>query len=552
MSFCNNNIIDVATSDRGAIYLGVWDTLNVRQQQFDVSAWLDAYGDDGVLTILNQRRTDALPYEVADVTLENGIATWTFDETDTAIVGEGKAALVYIRAGETIARTAPIPTYTAPTIGMTGIEPPDPWEAWYTRILEASAAAQQAAAHAGVSASNAASAAESAYTQAQQAATARSQAVEARNEARAARDEAQAAQGLAETARDQAQLYAGDAQTAATAAAAAKTAAETAKSGAEIAEANAEDAESGAQAAENGAVSAQSAAEAAQAAAEAAAAQAEANKYAAFATDGASAITRFRAALGADAIPVKTALVKQTAGTVPLDWTLRRCGKNQFDASTVLWKKSYIISSTGEEASNSNYAYTLPLIPVIPGARYVASGFRDRETDVSLLLNTYCTVCFYDATGTFRARYGTYGPNANPYFTTPSIAAGDAYDCCFIRFYCTNDLIGDDNKVKSSVYASGAWHDVAIQFEILDNPSATAADATAFEPYAGVEYAVPITALNTPTAPTATVTTALGQNVFALIPASLPAVGSSFSATATMDLRARLDPTLVYDSLRGA
>ena len=30
MSFCNNSIIDGA-SERGAIYLGVWDTLNVRK-----------------------------------------------------------------------------------------------------------------------------------------------------------------------------------------------------------------------------------------------------------------------------------------------------------------------------------------------------------------------------------------------------------------------------------------------------------------------------------------------------------------------------------------
>ena len=201
MSFCNNNIIDVA-SDRGAIYLGVWDTLNVRQQQFDVSAWIDAYGADGVLTVLNQRRTDELPYEVADVTLENGVATWTFDETDTAVVGEGKAALVYVRAGETIARTVPFATYTAPTIGMTGVTPPDPWESWYTRVLEASAAAQQAASSAAASASSASTAAAITNTQAQRADTARSQAVEARNEARAARDDAQAAQSLAETARD--------------------------------------------------------------------------------------------------------------------------------------------------------------------------------------------------------------------------------------------------------------------------------------------------------------------------------------------------------------
>lgn len=299
MSFCNNNIIDVA-SNRGSVYLGVWDTLNVRQQQFDVSAWLDAYGADGVLTVLNQRRTDALPYEVADVTLENGIATWTFDETDTAVVGEGKAALVYIRAGETIARTVAIPTYTAPTIGMTGSEPPDPWESWYTRILEASAAAQQAASDAAASASSASTDAETARIRAEQAALARSQAIEARNEARSARDEAQAARGEAVTA---AGTATGAAETATTAAGAAQGA----QSAAETAQRKAEDAQSAAE-------TAKGKAEDAQAAAEAAAATVAQTMLAAFATETQTDSTTTQIAvvetnLAADNLPLKDLII---------------------------------------------------------------------------------------------------------------------------------------------------------------------------------------------------------------------------------------------------
>lgn len=274
--------------------------------------------------------------------------------------------------------------------------------------------------------------------------------------------------------------------------------------------------------------------------------------YGAYPTEGATAITRFRTLLGADNIPTKTALVKQTAGSVPMDWTLRRCGKNQFDAVTVTFKKGYNINSSGAEATNSAYAYTLQLIPVIPGARYVASGFRDRATDVSLLANTFCTMCFYDAQGVFKTRHAPYGDSQNPVFTTPSIANGDDYDCCFVRFYCSVGLIGDDNKIAKRAYIGNVWYDVAIQFEIVDDPSATAAAATAYEPYSGVDYAVPITALDTPTAPTETPITALGVNVFSLFPTNLPAVGSSFSATATMDIAARLDPTLVYEQLKTA
>lgn len=425
-------------------------------------------------------------------------------------------------------------------------------EAAQSAAETAQGAAEQAASDAGASATTASTAAETARIRAEQALTARNQAVEARNDARSARDEAQTAQAAAETAQAAAETAQGKAEDAQEAAETAQGKAEDAQSAAESAQTAAETAQGLAEDAQGAAESAQTAAETAQAAAEAAAAEAAANKYAAFATEGVSSATRFRTILGADGIPTKTALVTQTAGDVPMDWTLRRSGKNQFDAATVTFKKGYNISTTGAEAANSAYAYTLPLIPVIPGARYVASGFRDRATDTSLLAGTYCTMCYYDSTGTFRARYGLYGANQNPVFTTPSIAAGDDYDCCFVRFYCSVGLVGDDNKIAKRAFIDPAWYDVEIQFEIVDNPEATAADATAYEPFSCVDYAVPIAALDTPTAPTEAVTTALGVNVFSLFPTSLPAVGSSISAAATMDLRARLDPTLVYNYLKTA
>ncbi|MBQ3071825.1 MAG: hypothetical protein IJD20_00845, partial [Oscillospiraceae bacterium] len=140
MGLCNNQIINV-TDARGAIYIGVWGTLRVREQKFDISPWRDAYGD-GQIIVLVQRRGDEIPYEAEDVTVsESGIATWTFAEADTAIVGEGKAALVYIVGNERVARTEPYQTYVAPTIGMSDDDPPDPWADWYTRVLAASAAA---------------------------------------------------------------------------------------------------------------------------------------------------------------------------------------------------------------------------------------------------------------------------------------------------------------------------------------------------------------------------------------------------------------------------
>ena len=513
MSFCNNNIIDVA-SDRGSIYLGVWDTLNVRQQQFDVSAWLDAYGDDGVLTVLNQRRTDALPYEVADVTLENGVATWTFDETDTAVVGEGKAALIYIREGETIARTVPFATYTAPTIGMSGSEPPDPWESWYTRVLEASAAAQQAATSAAASATSASTDAETARIRAEQAALARSQAIEARNEARSARDEAQAARGEAVTA---AGTATGAAETATTAAGTATGAAETATTaagGAVIAQGKAEDAQRAAE-------TAQGKAEDAQTAAEAAAAQAEANKYAAFATDGATGVLGFKTTLGSDGIPVKVATVTQTSG-MPTTWTLRRIGKNLFDKVNVVCENGLFLGSDGSETHGSaNYSATVSYIPIVPGARIVASGLADA------LGGSTCTVSLYDAAKNFIERKTGWGSGKDPFFTAPSNAR-------YMRFNVANGMVPvGTTRINQSLN---------VQFEIVDDPAATAAAATAYAAYEKTDYAVTVTALDAPTSPTETPTTLLGDNVFLLL---------GQADAATMDITARLDPTLIYNSLKG-
>lgn len=537
MEICNNNIIDVA-SDRGAIYLGVWDTLNVRQQQFDVSAWLDAYGDDGVLTVLNQRHTDDLPYEVADVVVENGVATWTFDETDTAVVGEGKAALVYIRAGETIARTVPFATYTAPTIGMTGVEPPDPWEAWYTRILEESAAAQQAASDAGASASNAASAAASAYTQATQAATARSQAVEARNEARAARDEAQTARGEAVTA---AGTATGAAETATTAAGTATGAAETATTaagGAVIAQGKAEDAQRAAE-------TAQGKAEDAQAAAEAAAAEAATNKYAAFATEGVSSATRFRTLLGADGIPVKTALVTQTAGDVPQNWVIRRCGQNLLNPDMIFLRKSSVSGKNGLQLydgseTQRSLALSEEYIPITPGARLVTRGLTN-----TVGINVMYYAAFYAADKSFISRYVPPDTRIDWATTAPATAA-------FVRICVPIQYVSTITEKTGKLLSNRP-----VQLEITENPSATIDDASPYEAYNGEDTLVTVMALNTPTAPQAMPTTVIGQNTFSLFPqgaltdANPKTAIDLITAAATMDMTYRLDPTLVYNSLKG-
>lgn len=155
---CNKTIDVTARTDGVGIFLGVWDTLNVKQQTFDVSAWIEAYGE-GTVTVLVQRNGDAIPYEAAGVSVADGIVTWTFDETDTSVSGNGSAALLYVVGGEYKARTPAYQTYTAPTLGDVGPTPPDPWQNWYEEVLAASEAAQASATDAEASADRAEAAA---------------------------------------------------------------------------------------------------------------------------------------------------------------------------------------------------------------------------------------------------------------------------------------------------------------------------------------------------------------------------------------------------------
>lgn len=139
----NNKTIDVSKNE-GMIFLGVCGTRNARSVGFDVSAWLTAW-PNGNLLIIHQRKGDEVPYPVANITVKDNVAIWTFDDVDTAVPGYGSAALAYLVGDDYKARTVGYPTYTAPTIGMAGYEPPDPWKAWYENVLTASDTAQTAA-----------------------------------------------------------------------------------------------------------------------------------------------------------------------------------------------------------------------------------------------------------------------------------------------------------------------------------------------------------------------------------------------------------------------
>ena len=523
MSFCNNNIIDVA-SDRGSIYLGVWDTLNVRQQQFDVSAWLDAYGDDGVLTVLNQRRTDELPYEVADVTLEGGVATWTFDETDTAVVGEGKAALVYIRAGETIARTVPFPTYTAPTIGMSGSEPPDPWESWYTRILEAAADAQQAATDAAGSASDAIRDARRAEEAANDAA---GSALDAARDAGAASDSAADAARDAGAASASAEAAAGSAEAAAGSAEAAAGSADDALGYATNAYDDAERADRAAEAATADAASIADSAEIL--------ADWQQHKYDAFATESAQG-EAIKTDLGAALQMAKLDIVA-TAGSGTV--TVRQNGVNMLDLGSAP-KRITVLGTV-----RAGYALALP------------AGYYLFRLELTGAGNTYLNLAVISAGGTDVTcetdnRRLLYNGGTVP--TVTRSEGGVVYTNGEAGIPVGREIvrvkIEDGDKLcifSRDSYSAGVnqWNYVAgaqveLSAEVTNPFDSIAHPITA---YTAVNTTVEVSGAGTyPVTPTPT--TALGVNTLWIVPGS--------GVTATLDGTFRLDPTLIYNALRGA
>lgn len=148
-----NPIIDVSRTETARIYLGVFNTFNARSQTFDVTAWQEKLGE-GVLSINLLRPGDAIPYEVSDVAVNGTLVTWTFNETDTERSGYAKVFLVYV--GEDFREASQdIVAYIADNSGPSSDTPPAPIENWYTKMLEASAAAQTAAQSAEASAEKA-------------------------------------------------------------------------------------------------------------------------------------------------------------------------------------------------------------------------------------------------------------------------------------------------------------------------------------------------------------------------------------------------------------
>lgn len=132
--------VNVNRPDVQVLDLGVQKENIVEKIVFDISPWIEEYGD-GVAYIYARRNGDSEPYPVT-LTMGDGTATWTLSSTDTYVKGKGKAQLVYT-VDNAIKKSRVYPTFVHNSLGAASLTPPDPYEDWldvlggYTASIEA-------------------------------------------------------------------------------------------------------------------------------------------------------------------------------------------------------------------------------------------------------------------------------------------------------------------------------------------------------------------------------------------------------------------------------
>lgn len=203
-------IIDVGKNKTSRINLGIQGENIVEHVIFDISSWIEEYGE-GVAFIYAKRRGDDEPYPVAlDMDVTDKTATWDVTLTDTAAKGKGSAQLVYVVdendnedfMDDEVKKTKTYATTVQSSLVVTSEENPSGYDTWlevlggYTVRVEAAKVAAQ---------------------------TAKTAAEAAQAAAETAKTAAEAAQSAAETAEANAEASEDDAETAATNAATSET-----------------------------------------------------------------------------------------------------------------------------------------------------------------------------------------------------------------------------------------------------------------------------------------------------------------------------------------
>lgn len=108
---------------------------------FDISGWKEMFGNDGTFEVLHKRPCESNPYP-CDIREEENAVIWTVKNVDVGRVGHGICNLVY-KIGDRVAKTDIYETVIDMAL-VGGSEPPEPWEDWVERVLEAGRKAEEA------------------------------------------------------------------------------------------------------------------------------------------------------------------------------------------------------------------------------------------------------------------------------------------------------------------------------------------------------------------------------------------------------------------------
>ncbi len=106
-----------------------------RQVVFDLTEWLEAYGN-GTALLVAQLPNAPTPYPCS-VVREGDALLWRLSASDTSVAGKGRCELSYY-VGEQLVKSAVFQTYIAESLAPAGAVP-EPQESWFEEILTVSA-----------------------------------------------------------------------------------------------------------------------------------------------------------------------------------------------------------------------------------------------------------------------------------------------------------------------------------------------------------------------------------------------------------------------------
>jgi len=127
--------IDAGSIFPGTIRIGYEGENAVTRINFNLKMWIAEYGLGGVtLLVLRHGDEDAYPVPLM---IEDGVASWSITETDTAKAGRGAIQLKYV-VGEKIKKT-PIYTTSCSNSLDDSDTVPDPYDSWLATLTDLSA-----------------------------------------------------------------------------------------------------------------------------------------------------------------------------------------------------------------------------------------------------------------------------------------------------------------------------------------------------------------------------------------------------------------------------